>query len=69
VSNGRQQQPEADSEQRTHIKAFHHLSLTSIDPGYGRFIKAMSALTTPHPIRRSLPRIVMRGTVSTAWCP
>ena len=25
----------------------------SIDPGYGRFIKAMSALTTPHPIPRA----------------
>jgi hypothetical protein len=32
-------------------------SNSSIDPGYGRFIKAMSALTTPHPIAGASPEL------------
>jgi hypothetical protein len=44
-------------------------SNSSIDLGYGRFIKANVGFDNAPSRRRSLPRIVMRGTVSTAWCP
>jgi hypothetical protein len=37
----------------------------SIDLGYGRFIKANVGLDNAPSHRRSLPRSVMRGTVST----